>query len=43
MGEEALLGAQDQKARANQADENVAQKHGAKRSYQGINYPGNRA
>ena len=43
MGKEALPGAQDQKARANQADGNVARTHGAKRSYQGVNYPGNRA
>ena len=43
MGDEALSGAQDQKARYNQANGNVARKHGTKRSHQGINDPGNRA
>ena len=43
MGDEALPGTQDQKARSNQADGNVARKHGAKISHQGINDPGNRA
>ena len=43
MGNEALPGAQDQKARANQADGNFARIDGAKRSYQGVNYLGNRA
>ena len=43
MGDEALPGAQDQKARANQVDGNIAWIHGTERSYQGVNYLGNRA
>ena len=43
MGFKALPGAQDQKARANQADGNFARIHGENLSYQGVNYTGNRA